>query len=66
MLAKGVDSPIGLIRRSIDVRPSGFDKVDQTALETQPLALERVGRVALGADLADQLEKSRGLSHAAI
>jgi hypothetical protein len=42
------------------------DEFDQTTLETQPLALKRIGRLALCADLADQLDKSRGLGHAAI
>ena len=66
MLTKGVDGPIRLIRRGVDERPCLLDEFDQTTLETQPLALERIGRVPLCADLADQLEKSCGLGHAAI
>ena len=65
VLAKGVDGPIRLIRRGVDERPCLLDEFDQTTLETQPLALKRIGHVALGADLADQLDKSRGLCHAA-
>jgi hypothetical protein len=61
MLAKGVDSPIGLIGCRVNERPCLLDEFDQTTLETQPLALKRIGRVALCADLADQLDKSRGL-----
>ena len=66
MLAKGVDGPIRLIGCRVNERPRLLDEFDQTTLETQPLALERIGRLALGADLADQLDKSRGLGHAAI
>ena len=58
MLAKGVDGPIWLIGRGVDVRPRLLDEFDQTTLETQPLALKRIGRLALCADLADQLDKS--------
>ena len=50
----------------VDIRPCLFNEFDQTTLETQPLARKRIGRLALGADLADQLDKSRGLGHAAI
>ena len=66
MLAKGVDGPIRLIGCRVNERPCLLDEFDQTALETQPLALERIGRLAVGADLVDQLDKSRGLGHAAI
>jgi hypothetical protein len=66
MLAKGVDGPVRLIGCGIDIRPRLFNEFDQTTLETQPLARKRIGRLALGADLADQLDKSRGLGHAAI
>ena len=57
MLAKGVDGPIGLIGCRVNERPCLLDEFDQTTLETQPLALKRIGRLALCADLADQLEK---------
>ena len=63
VLAERVDRPIRLIRRGVDKRPCLLDEFDQTALETQPLALKRIGHVALGADLADQAEK-RGFGHA--
>ena len=66
MLTKGVDGPTRLIRRGVDVRPRLFNEFDQTTLEAQPLALKRIGRLALCADLADQLDKSCGLGHAAI
>ena len=58
MLTKGVDGPTRLIRRGVDVRPRLFNEFDQTTLEAQPLALKRIGRLALCADLADQLDKS--------
>ena len=60
MLAKGIDGPIGLIGCRVNERPRLLDEFDQTTLETQPLARKRIGRLALGADLADQLDKSRG------
>jgi hypothetical protein len=60
MLRKGVDGPIGLIRRDVDIRPRLLNEFDQTTLETQPLALERIGRVALCADLADQCRRVAG------
>ena len=42
-------------------------KFDQATLETQPLAPRaRRSRGVDSADLADQLDKSRGLGHAAI
>jgi hypothetical protein len=64
--------PVRLVRGAgthsprVNERPRLLDEFDQTTLETQPLALERISCVALGADLADQLDKSRGLGHAAI
>ena len=66
VLTQRLDGPIGLIGCRIDIRPRLLDEFDQTALETQPLVVERISRVALGADLVDQLDKSRGLGHAAI
>ena len=66
MLTKGVDGPIWLIGCRVNERPCLLDEFDQTILETQPLALKRIGRLALCADLADQLDKSCGLGHAAI
>jgi hypothetical protein len=40
-------------------------KFDQTALETQPLALKRIRlAAALGPDLADQAKKRVGVGHA--
>jgi hypothetical protein len=66
MLAKGVDGPIGLIGCRINERPCLLDEFNQATLEAQPLALERISRLALCADLADQLEKRAGVSHALI
>ena len=43
MLAKGVDGPVWLIRRGVNERPCLLDEFDQTTLETQPLALKRIG-----------------------
>jgi hypothetical protein len=63
VLAKGVDGPVRLIRRGIDVRPRLFDEFDQAALEAQPLVLKRIGLAStLCADLADQTKK-RGFGH---
>jgi hypothetical protein len=63
VLAKGIDGPIRLIRRGVDEQPCLLDEFDQTTLETQPLALKRIGRLALCADLAGQTKK-RGFGHA--
>jgi hypothetical protein len=43
--------------RGVDIRPRLFNEFDQTALETQPLALKRIGRAALCADVADQMRR---------
>ena len=64
MFAKRLNGPIRLVLCSVDEWPRGLDKVDEVFLETQPLALERVGLVPLGSDLSDQVEESAGLSHA--
>jgi hypothetical protein len=64
MLAKGVDGPIRLIGCRVNERPCLLDEFDQTALETQPLALKRIGLAStLSPDLADQVKK-RGFGHA--
>jgi hypothetical protein len=66
MLAKGVDGPIRLIGCRVNERPCLLDEFDQTALESQPLALERIGLAStLSPDLADQAKKRRFV-HAAI
>ena len=66
VLAKGVDGPVWLIWCGVNERPRLLDEFDQTALETQPLALERIGLAStLSPDLADQAKK-RGFGHAAI
>jgi hypothetical protein len=66
MLAKGVDGPIRLIGCRVNERPCLLDEFDQTALESQPLALERIGLAStLSPDLADQA-KTRRFVHAAI
>jgi hypothetical protein len=38
--------------RGVDIRPRPFNEFDQTILETQPVALKRIGRVALGGPAA--------------
>ena len=41
MLRKGVDGPIGLIRRDVDIRPRLLNEFDQTTpRDAAPLALE--------------------------
>ena len=64
MLAKGVDGPVWLIGCGVNERPCLLDEFDQTALETQPLALERIGSLGAERGLGGSIEKRAGVGHA--